>query len=75
MITDKKEVALIDVRTKDEFNNASRNSWQNVGQIKGAVNIPFSELKTSPSLLHQRTERSLFMDLTPNPKFLKQQNG
>jgi rhodanese-related sulfurtransferase len=50
MITDKKEVALIDVRTKDEFNNASRNSWQNVGQIKGAVNIPFSELKTSPSL-------------------------
>jgi len=50
MIANKKEFALIDVRTKDEFNNASKNSWQNVGQIKGAVNIPFTELKTSSSV-------------------------
>ena len=50
MVTDKKEFTLIDVRTKDEFNNASKNYWQNIGQIKGAMNIPFAELKTSSSL-------------------------
>jgi rhodanese-related sulfurtransferase len=50
MIADKKEFALIDVRTKEEFTNASKNYWQNVGQVKGAVNIPFSEIKGSGSL-------------------------
>ena len=50
MMANKKEFTLIDVRTKEEFNNASKNYWQNVGQIKGAVNIPFAELKTNNSL-------------------------
>lgn len=50
MVANKKEFTLIDVRTKDEFNNASKNYWQNIGQIKGAVNIPFAELKTNNSL-------------------------
>lgn len=50
MIANKKEFTLIDVRTKDEFNNVSKNYWQNIGQIKGAVNIPFTELKTNSSL-------------------------
>jgi rhodanese-related sulfurtransferase len=50
MVVAKKEFMLIDVRTKDEFNNASKNYWQNIGQIKGAMNIPFTELKTSASL-------------------------
>jgi 3-mercaptopyruvate sulfurtransferase SseA len=40
MIAGKKEFTLIDVRTKDEFNNASKNYWQNIGQIKGAVIFP-----------------------------------
>jgi rhodanese-related sulfurtransferase len=50
MITAKKEFALIDVRSKDEFNNSSKNYWQNIGQVKGAINIPFAELHTSSSL-------------------------
>ncbi len=50
MMANKKEFTLIDVRTKEEFNNASKNYWQNVGQIKGAVNIPVAELKTNNSL-------------------------
>ena len=50
MIANKKEFTLIDVRTKEEFNNASKNYWQNIGQIKGAINIPFTELKTNNSL-------------------------
>ena len=50
MVAGKKELTLVDIRTKDEFNNASKNYWQNIGQIKGAMNIPFAELKTSSSL-------------------------
>jgi rhodanese-related sulfurtransferase len=50
MVAGKKEFTLIDVRTNDEFNNASKNYWQNIGQIKGAMNIPFAELKTSTSI-------------------------
>ncbi len=50
MMNNKKEFVLIDVRTKDEFNNASKNYWQNIGQIKGSINIPYTEIKTSTSL-------------------------
>jgi rhodanese-related sulfurtransferase len=50
LVASKKEFTLIDVRTKDEFNNASKNYWQNIGQIKGAINIPFTDLKASNSL-------------------------
>src|SRR5438477_539263 len=50
MIVGKKDFALIDVRTKDEFANTSKNYWQNIGQVKNSVNIPFAELKTSVSL-------------------------
>jgi rhodanese-related sulfurtransferase len=41
-----KPFKLIDVRPKDQFANQSKNYWQNIGNIKGAVNIPFSELTT-----------------------------
>jgi len=50
IVAGKKEFTLIDVRTKDEFNNASKNYWQNIGQIRGAINIPFTDLKASNSL-------------------------
>jgi rhodanese-related sulfurtransferase len=50
MVSAKKDFALIDVRTKDEFSNVSKNYWQNIGQVKGSVNIPFADLRTSSSL-------------------------
>ncbi len=50
MITNKKDFVLIDVRTKDEFSNTSKNYWQNIGQVKGAINIPLAEMSTSGSL-------------------------
>ena len=36
---------IVDVRIPEEFNNQSKTSWRNVGNIKGAVNIPSSELE------------------------------
>jgi len=50
MLKDKKDIALIDVRTKEEFNNTSKSYWQNIGQVKGAIHIPSSEIGTSSSL-------------------------
>lgn len=35
---------VIDVRTKDEFNNAAKENFRNIGNIKNAINIPFSSL-------------------------------
>jgi hypothetical protein len=31
---------LIDTRSEDEFKNASKNYWENIGNIQGAVNVP-----------------------------------
>jgi rhodanese-related sulfurtransferase len=45
-----KDVMIIDVRSKEEFSNSSKNYWQNVGQVKDAVNIPAAEIKTSSQL-------------------------
>ena len=45
-------VALIDVRTKEQFNNQSKNSWQNIGNIKEAQNIPVSNLQQQFSSLN-----------------------
>lgn len=38
-----KDVTVIDVRTADEFNNVSKESFRNAGKIKGAVNLPFAD--------------------------------
>jgi rhodanese-related sulfurtransferase len=50
MMAEKKPFTLIDVRSKEEFSNASKNYWQNIGQVKGAINIPFVELKNTTTL-------------------------
>lgn len=34
---------LIDVRKADQFSNQSKNYWENLGRLKGAVNIPFEK--------------------------------
>jgi len=39
------DVAIIDTRRPDEFNNQSKDNWRNTGHIKNAVNIPDSALQ------------------------------
>ncbi len=46
-INNKENITMLDVRTKDEFNNVHKDSWRNIGQLKNAVNIPFSEIESS----------------------------
>lgn len=47
---DNKKFALVDVRSKEEFSNQSKNYWQNIGQIKNAMNLPYSELANRSGL-------------------------
>jgi len=46
----KNNFTLIDVRPKDQFNNQSKNYWENIGQVQNAINIPFSELPSATNL-------------------------
>lgn len=46
----KKPFALVDIRPKDQFNNQSKNYWQNIGKVKNATNIPYGELSTTSPL-------------------------
>jgi rhodanese-related sulfurtransferase len=43
-------VKLLDVRSENEFTNTTKNYWQNVGQIKNAVNIPVATITNSTVL-------------------------
>jgi len=71
MMADKKEFTLIDVRTKDEFNNTSKNYWQNIGQIKGAINIPFTELKTNNSLPQSKETALIIYGFNAQPEIFE----
>lgn len=44
---DGKAFKLIDVRPREQFLNQSKNYWQSIGNIKGALNIPVSELAST----------------------------
>lgn len=46
-INNKENITMLDVRTKDEFNNVHKDGWRNIGQLKNAVNIPFDEIESS----------------------------
>ena len=37
------DVGVVDIRTPEEFNNKSKETFRNIGTIKNAVNIPFLE--------------------------------
>jgi len=38
------DVALLDVRSAEEFNNQSKQTWRNAGHIRNAVNVPLAEI-------------------------------
>ena len=50
MLKNRSSALLVDVRSREEFNNQSKNSWENIGHIKNAINIPANELNNSTSL-------------------------
>ena len=51
LMRSKKEVFVVDIRTKDEFGNLSKDTWRNIGNLKNALNIPFTDLRDQLSSL------------------------
>ena len=50
MMGAKKDIVLIDTRSEDEFKNASKNYWENIGNIQGAVNVPAAGITNAAQL-------------------------
>ena len=49
MVSQQNNFTIIDVRTVDEFNNKSKDSWRNTGHIKNAKNIPLNDIRKDPA--------------------------
>jgi rhodanese-related sulfurtransferase len=71
LVNDKQKFTLIDLRTKEEFNNSSKNYWQNIGQIKNAINIPFGELKTSTLLPPSASDHVIVYGFNSQPEIFE----
>ncbi|HUR11611.1 MAG TPA: rhodanese-like domain-containing protein [Flavitalea sp.] len=44
-------ILLVDVRKADEFNNQAKETWRNIGNLKGARNIPADQMEQMISTL------------------------
>src|SRR5579862_9620360 len=42
----RKDLVILDVRLVEEFNNRSKSSWRNRGNLKNAINIPSQDFKS-----------------------------
>lgn len=61
LIRNKKELTIIDVRTAAQFNSKDTSITENVGRIKGAINIPFDEFKNRLPELEKYRQKPLLI--------------
>ena len=52
---------ILDVRPASEFNNKDSISWRNRGNVKGAMNIPYTELTNRINNLEQYKSKPIFV--------------
>jgi len=45
VVDSKSEYVFLDVRSKEEFANKHKNSWQNIGHLVNAINIPTADIE------------------------------
>jgi rhodanese-related sulfurtransferase len=48
-----KDYVFLDVRSKDEYENKSKNYWQNLGHIQNAISMPTADLSTQSAAIDQ----------------------
>jgi rhodanese-related sulfurtransferase len=60
--------AIIDIRSQAEYNNTSKNYWQNIGQIGGSINIPATEISKSDALPHSKKRPILLYAFHAQPE-------
>lgn len=51
-----KDMVILDVRSKGEYNDTSGFRHLNIGRIKGAINIPIQDLQQNPEAIRQLDE-------------------
>ena len=56
-----KNLAIVDVRTMEEFNNQSKQYWRNVGHIRDAVNIPLADIEKRSAELGDNKSRPIVL--------------
>ena len=67
-----KKLSLIDVRTADEFANKAKDGFRNMGQLKGAINIPAADFGTQLSSLSlSKTEPVVVYGFSNQPEVFK----
>ncbi len=54
-----KDYLLLDIRTTDEYANKHKDTWRNVGNLKNAVNIPFTELDSRMGEIEKFKQRDV----------------
>jgi rhodanese-related sulfurtransferase len=62
---------VIDVRSKEEFSNTSKNYWQNIGQVRNAINIPATEIKTSSVLPSSKNQNIVIYGFNSQPEIFE----
>ena len=53
--------AIIDIRTEEEFNNKAIDTWRNRGNVKAAVNIPYTALESRINKLSSYKDKPVFV--------------
>lgn len=59
LVRRQKDITILDVRPVEEFTNKSPQSWRNIGHIRNAVNIPYSEINTRVAELGADKNKSI----------------
>lgn len=71
MTKSKQPMTIIDVRSKEEFSNTSKNYFQNIGQVSGAINIPAGEIKTSTLLPAPKNQNIVVYGFNSQPEIFE----
>lgn len=71
MVKSNQSMTVIDVRRKEEFSNTSKSYFQNIGQVKDAINISASEIKTSTLLPSSKTQKIIVYGFNSQPEIFE----
>lgn len=61
LVKDKTDHLILDVRAQDEVSNKAKESYKNIGHIKNAVNIPYTELASRDNEIQSYRNKPVYV--------------
>jgi len=61
IVDSKDDYVFLDVRSKEEFANKHKNSWQNIGHLANAINIPTANLEQEAGEIEKYKNKTLIV--------------